>query len=282
MRTIDDSIDQLLSLHLVTAQLLRPTYLDSHIMKFINETRLDALEAPNRLLDLVLAINHGNAIVSTYGSNFDYFISYTSWQDQFAFTRTLIYDDGCTCELQANCSTQAQFLNISSSLNLPVVGFRIGCTPSESLLTSTLECFYDVQCVDLIQNKTRYFLFDPNVEIEVVQPLPLVNSRFMIHARISDLVRELFVEDWSTNINYSSYFDSCSPSLCTYTYIKRFDMLHVVTQILGLFGGLNLLFKWISPILVRSFISFYQYWKNRSNRIRSSGILTIQLPSNAN
>ncbi|CAF4438689.1 unnamed protein product, partial [Didymodactylos carnosus] len=45
------------------------------------------------------------------------------------------------------------------------------------------------------------------------------------------------VEEWYFNSSYESYFDQCNPQACTYTYVKQFDIVYVITKIIAFIGG---------------------------------------------
>jgi hypothetical protein len=169
--------------------------------------------------------------------------------------------------LDATCTTQANFINNNSFEIIPIKGFKMGCTPTESFLKSTLECFYDISCINLIQqqmnsnNTTKATL--------TLTPLASTTSRFSINATVKELFEDLFIEDWSTKINYSSYFSQCSPSVCSYTYIQQLNSIYTITFLIGIYGGLTIILKWICPTLVNVIIKIYEYRKERKNRIQA-------------
>ena len=142
----------------------------------------------------------------------------------------------------------------------PIKGLKIGCTPTESFRASSLECFYDSSCIDLIQEYTHY----TNVSI----PLSSKTSRFTVNTTVAELINELFVEKWTTTINYSSYFERCSPLFCSYTYIQKFNSFYTVTLILGLKGGLIVVLHWICPKIFRILFKLYRYRKKKTSVVQ--------------
>ncbi|CAF1393711.1 unnamed protein product [Adineta steineri] len=144
----------------------------------------------------------------------------------------------------------------------------MGCTPSESLLASTLECFYDQSCINLIQTMAGY-----NKNITPI-PLNITNSRFLVNTTVMNLINDLFIEKWSTIMNYSSYFNRCSPMICSYTYIQQLDSFYTLIYLLGLYGGLTIILKWISPKIVYFINKIYQRRKKTISSIEP--IPTIQ------
>ncbi|CAF1386280.1 unnamed protein product [Adineta steineri] len=156
--SVYDSINQFRTSLFVTSQLLSKINFDGQIGSLIEQTKSNAPTTLRRHLFLIQNINHGNAYMSTYGTNFEYIGAPNAPENTYLFTRATIYD-GCSCGLYLNCTSQANFIESNSSKLIPVKGLKIGCTPSESFRASTLECFYDRSCIDLIHQYTNYTTF---------------------------------------------------------------------------------------------------------------------------
>ena len=266
---MNNSINQFLSSLYVTTQLQSETVFYTRLNSLIEQSRSNAPTTLRRLLFIIGTINHGNAYVSTYGTNFDYVALETGTnQSPTAFTQAMIYDDECSCGLYQNCTSQATFIETNSSEIVPIKGLKIGCTPSEAFRTSTLECFYDPSCINLIQEYTNYTRISPI-------PLSTTINRFSINTTMAELINDLFVEQWATQINYSSYFEQCSPLLCSYTYIQQVNSLYTVTFILSLQGGLVIVLKWVCPRIVRIIAKMSQHRKKRMNIIQPVGTVKM-------
>ncbi|CAF1498690.1 unnamed protein product, partial [Adineta ricciae] len=255
-RTVNNFINEFLTSLLVTVELLSEHNFDHHLNISIEQSKLKAPALFSRLLFFTQSIIHGNALISTYGTNFKYINIIDGSAQTRAPTEALIYDDNCSCGLSPKCTTQAVFIETNTSENVSVNGMRIGCTPSESLLASTLECFYDQLCINLIQQYTNY----PNSST----PLPTNSSRFSQNTTVDELQRRLFIERWSTHKNYSSYYDQCSPLSCSYTTIEKFNIFNIFTLILGLHGGLTMVLRWICPKFIQIGLKIYHYRKRRT------------------
>lgn len=74
---VRDSINQFLSSQLIGAELLPKMTFESTIDSLIYQTRSSAPLTFARLLYLLRATNHGNAIVSAYGTNFKFVVPTT-------------------------------------------------------------------------------------------------------------------------------------------------------------------------------------------------------------
>ena len=273
MTLVNNSVNQFLTSLFVTDQLLTQATFDTQIILLIDQGDSTVSQTFTRLLDLLRATNHGNAIITAYATNFQYIIPWYNLGATVAITKAITYDDGCSCALAKNCTSQASFVNLQPSENLPIKGLKMGCTPSESFLSSTLECFYDISCISLIQQQMS------NVNTMNATDVPVLvytnTSRFSTNSTISELVQNLFTEKWSRSINYSAYFYQCSPVLCSYTYIQQFNPLYTVTVLLGLFGGLNFVLKWFCPNIIYLIAKIYWYRKQRRNTIQPTSAIEM-------
>ncbi|UJR07421.1 hypothetical protein I4U23_011707, partial [Adineta vaga] len=275
-QAVNNSISEFLTSLLVTVELLSRINFQNRLVISIEQSKSNAPVLFSRLLYLTQLIFHGNAFISTYGTDFTYLLTnYEVDFDVYSPTEAVIYDNECSCGMSSNCTTQATFIetNSSTSTKLSVKGMKMGCIPSESFRLSTLECFYDQSCLDLIQQYTNY----PNS----LTPLSTTTnfSRFPQNTTISELINHLFIEKWSTEMNYSSYYEQCLPSLCSYTSIEKFNLLYTITVILGIQGGLTIVLKWICPKLVRVGSKIYYHRKKRITPVHST--VCIEIPSTA-
>ncbi|CAF1506657.1 unnamed protein product, partial [Adineta steineri] len=137
-----NSINQFRTSLFVTTQLLSKTNFRDQLDSLIEQTKSNVPTTFRQLLFLIRNINHGNAYMSTYTTNFEYIGAPDAPELTYASTQAIIYD-GCSCGLYLNCTTQANFMKSNSSEMIPIKGLKIGCIPSESFRASTLECFYD-------------------------------------------------------------------------------------------------------------------------------------------
>jgi hypothetical protein len=276
---VNNSIYQFYSSLFVSTRLLSDTAFHERINASIEQIKSNTPKTFARLLFLIQSINHGNGFVSIYGTNFEYIAPWLK-HETYVPTQAIIYDNECSCGLYQNCTSQASFIRTNSSESVPIKGLKIGCTPSESFRASTLECFYDLSCVNLIEEYTNY---TNNINsTNFPTPLSANMSRFSINTTMAEIINDLFVDNWATTINYSSYFKQCSPLLCSYTYIQKLNSLYTVTLLLGLEGGLTIVLKWICPKIVRIVAKVYQHRKRRMNIIEPAGTGETTIVGNVN
>ncbi|CAF0962930.1 unnamed protein product [Adineta steineri] len=116
------------------------------------------------------------------------------------------------------------------------------CLPVYGIRLSTLECFYDSNYILNLASiaSTR------STTIWIAKPLNTSTpSIYPASSSIGSIVDSLFVEDWGIKSNYSSYFASCAPYSCSYKYIDHNTILYIIATMLGLYGGLVVILRFI-------------------------------------
>ena len=135
-----------------------------------------------------------------------------------------------------------------------IIGMRTDCYPFDGFLASTLECYYDPSCLQLLVSNATSFA-----------PLnSTVRSRFTLDSKIEDLTRRLMTEETLFNYSVKGYYEQCAPLTCAYTYTYRNTLLNIVTTIVGLIGGLNTILRLSIPLLVTL------AWKVKAKLLRTA------------
>ncbi|CAF1519348.1 unnamed protein product [Adineta ricciae] len=143
------------------------------------------------------------------------------------------YDnETCNCVLTSTCLSEI------------VSSFYTGCYPIDALLQSTLECFFNVDCVTLLES----FRLEQMYNITI---LDSNDTRFSLNTTIESIFNGLMLEEWYIKINYTEYYLTCNPTHCTYSYPKKGNFISVVILLLGLLSGLNVILKLLVPIFVK-------------------------------
>ncbi|CAF3989604.1 unnamed protein product [Adineta steineri] len=271
-KTVNIFTRQFLSSLFVTNELLSEMNFHQRLNLTIDQSKLNVPTTLTHLLYLIRMINNGNAFISTYGTNFEYIHPWEDIYNTYTPTQAMIYDNNCSCGLYSNCTTQATFILTNPSEIIPIKGLKIGCTPSESFRASTLECFYNESCINLIKQYTIKANRINNTS--VFEPLSTQNISFSINTPIAKLIDNLFITDWNIKMNYTSYFEQCFPLSCSYNNIQRFNVFHIIATLLGLQGGLALVLEWICPKIIRIIVKIYEYRKKRRNVVQS--VFTVE------
>ncbi|CAF1226590.1 unnamed protein product [Adineta steineri] len=139
-----------------------------------------------------------------------------------------------------------------------VTGFHVGCYTTEALLRSTLECFYNQTCIDVLQ----YYLL-PRVLMNITALNSSLPSQYSQDSTIEYLLNNLMIEEWNPTQMYAQYYNECQPIECTYTIRTRNNIFYVITTLIGIIGGLTRVSKILVPILVKIIVYCFRKWRNR-------------------
>ncbi len=216
---------------------------DSAVSQFILSTPRTFV----RTLDFIRYMAQGNGIVSSIFSNWHFVLLNPNIQWATAWAEPLSYSNAsCSCGTNAMCTSEASFDG------LIVPGFRVGCYPLEALLQSTLECLYNISCI----NKLKSMYNHSNIIFN-----PLNASLSSPNITVQSLVDKLLVEEWESSVVYEQYFSTCAPLSCTYTFDGQISLINTITTVIGLYGGLTVVLKLMCPVLVR--IGYYLILRRR-------------------
>ncbi|UJR38740.1 hypothetical protein I4U23_031405 [Adineta vaga] len=201
-------------------------------------------------LNFIREVSQGNGILSSIYSNW-YFQTLRKEDLAFLWTKPRSYgnNNNCSCATDSTCSSPAKIANSS------IPGFRIGCYVIDSLLQSTLECLYDISCINLL----KYFY---SVQDVIVSPLN--TSLSSSNETVQNLVDRLLINEWKFNISYENYYHTCSPHSCRYLIQERSDVLYIIVTIIGFYGGLPVALKIIAPLIMNIGQYFLRRFPNRT------------------
>jgi hypothetical protein len=165
--------------------------------------------------------------------------------------------DNCSCALSDECKEPLVIYTYTSYRDLYplVVQFTFpnmfsSCFGIQSLLQSSLECFFNQTCVDTVRDKMDVFSTYGIRPPENVSILQTNLTRFRPNNSVQELFNEMLIETWGQKIEYNPYYEQCAPKLCSYSFTSRSDAVYVFTTIVGLFGGLSVALKIIVPLIV--------------------------------
>ncbi|CAF1562192.1 unnamed protein product [Adineta steineri] len=193
---------------------------------------------------MIRKTTQGNAFLS--GQLTNYYLTITNGGVNVA-TNSISYSD-CNCHLSSTCVNQFSiYKNDSGNVTLfDVPGLYIGCYVIEALLQSTLQCFYDQNCIDELQ-----------VYLTTASPMnataldPSLSSQYSENSTIENLLNSLMIEEWNSTQIYDRYYDECQPIECTYTIKTRNSIIYIITTMFGIVGGLITVLKLVVPRVVK-------------------------------
>ncbi|CAF1526169.1 unnamed protein product [Adineta ricciae] len=236
--TISQSLNQFYSNEYISGFLLPSGLLETQTKAFLAQFRTSTTNSYLVSLSLVRDTVQTNAVFSAKVTNYELF-----YHSDHVHMNTNSYDS-CSCSLSSACIMQSSIYDDSNpnSIMFTVPGMYAGCYIIESLLASTLECFYNETCITQLQS-----FYQSNQTLRVTPLNSSFPSLYSVNSAMQVVINNLMIEEWNSMINYSSYFDECSPLQCTYSYQTRNDMIYIVTTLIGLVGGLITILKIVVP-----------------------------------
>ena len=210
---------------------------------FIRTTSSSFLE----FLSILRRTTIANQLLTT-STNFQFKRIHRLNENLTTYPTWLADDNGTLCSCKLTPIMCGQQLGIYEGplgrLLFRVPGVRTGCFPIESILESTLECFFDQTCLDRIYSLIASTSKFP---VNATAMTHLNTSRYYRTTKIIQIVQQLMIEQWNNQTSFESYFNQCMPTKCVYTYYERADVIYMISTIIGIFGGLILVLEIIIP-----------------------------------
>ena len=193
--TVTDALSAFMSSALISEQAMSMDTVQSQITSAVAQFELSTTRAFTMTFNHVKDMVTGNRVISSSLSNWYFADTY----GLVPFTNVpRSYGNGtCLCDKSPTCSAPAWI----DQWVIP--GFRVGCYPVESLLQSTLECLYDIECINqIIPNDTR-----SSIAFQALDKA-LSSSTVTVESLVDTLMRS---DGWKLNINYDHYYSACAP-----------------------------------------------------------------------
>jgi len=153
----------------------------------------------------------------------------------------------CLCSMTPKCVRQSNIYNRSGSILYSVPGMYFGCSTTEALLQSSLECFFRRNCIDEF---LAHFPVNNLTDSAAILNISTL-KRSEVNSTVQELVNRLMVEQWQVSFDYHVYYERCQPKQCTYIYNSKDSLIYIITTLLGLIGGLVNMLKILVPFLVK-------------------------------
>ncbi|CAF1306412.1 unnamed protein product [Adineta ricciae] len=206
-------------------------------------------------LNLIRMTIQENALISMFSSNWNIIRDEEDIESNNTYiTIPVIHNDtteniSCSCATLRACSMPVGYLKDKKSSMVYFDGILFVCNLLETVLLSSLSCFYSLTCIANIRDSmdASDIYYDNSTQLNDSL------TRFNISDTNKKLANEIFIESWIINVSYESFYNSCSPTYCTYTYYYRFDTVELLTTFLSVFAGLSTVIRFIVPYLMKIF-----------------------------
>ncbi|CAF1566467.1 unnamed protein product, partial [Adineta steineri] len=160
--------------------------------------------------------------------------------------------NACSCGVDTTCTASNTFSiqNNSRTFNFTFPGLLTGCYLDESTLQSTLQCYYNQTCLD-----TVHYFIQSTLSFNATALNRTLNSQYNESSLISHIVDNMMLENWTAVAFHQSFYETCQPSLCTYSYQTQNSISSAITIVIQLVGGLTILLRILVPKIVKIFRS---------------------------
>ncbi|CAF3643756.1 unnamed protein product [Adineta steineri] len=242
--TINNSLIQFNSTQYITASVASSELFRSQAQSFIDQFKLSTTNNFLLSLNMIRKTTQGNAFLS--GQLTNYYLKVNS--DNSSVSSTSISYSDCNCHLSSTCVNQLSiYKNDSGNVtSFDVPGFYVGCYVIETLLQSTLQCFYNQNCIDEL---LLYLTTASPINATALDPS--LSSQYSEDSTIENLLNNLMIEEWNPTQIYDRYYDECQPIECTYTIKTRNSVIYIITTMFGIIGGLITVLKLVVPRVVK-------------------------------
>ncbi|CAF1187746.1 unnamed protein product, partial [Adineta ricciae] len=161
---IDDSLSELLSQHYTTSEVVSNETFNAQMNHLVEQLKTTNIANIKHIRDSLWLHMFYNAILSGLKTNFC--LKHSNGSVVASDIRSYYPPNAiCDCHGSIDCTTQATITKLVSSnatvnpttaarnpIRLFVIsGLKVGCLPYNSLLQSTLECFFNQSCIDRIE-----------------------------------------------------------------------------------------------------------------------------------
>lgn len=257
---LSDFIEDFLRSRLITATISPEKLLEAQVQAELLVMRQRTSDKFKNWLVLATRMATDNNLMTALGTNY-IAVPEPTWTFISVRLSEAIYirsedNRSCSCNAAGSCPIPASIFDYpmwetEGTYDLNVIlpnktipGLLIDCLPIQSILPSTLECFYNRTCLNILIES-----FNSAIEIQPMNASLL--SRFDQYSLVQQLTEELFLEQLENQTIFNSYYSQCLPASCSYSYTSRFEWLYVLATIVAVFGGLNVTLRIVSPTIIK-------------------------------
>ncbi|CAF0974370.1 unnamed protein product [Adineta steineri] len=260
--TIKNDIQAFYNDELISAYLLSESLLEAELAPITKAFRMNSIANFLQLLSFVRTYVLGNQLMPAIETAF---ILQLITDDGLAWSTTggiLVFNPHgtsatCECTSSASCNMWSAFYNTSSpdfstylswkptAVSLQVQNWFVACWPLESLLLSSLDNSF-------LNNQTALDVIATNFNWPSNSTPMALNIPNGINQTVTfnDTLQTSFIENFSTELNYSLYYAECRPRSCFYWINQHSSFLYIFTTLLGLYGGLSVVLRLLIPHVV--------------------------------
>ncbi|CAF1618923.1 unnamed protein product [Adineta ricciae] len=213
------------------------------VNKTVNSFKRSTALKFKEIFDMNREIIHGNTFISALQTNWKYIGYHFKNNSVIMYTKPISYNNqSCTCATSLQCSEP---MVIDHKI---VEGLFIGCYPVETMLQSSLQCFYNKSCYNSIM---------PDISAELMPSVDQSERKYLLNETVQQMVDRLFVDEWHFKESYQNYFEKCRATHCTYSFTQNFNILVLLRTILQYYGGLDIILSVVISFIVHIIFRIY-------------------------
>ena len=251
-QAVSNAIDKFLANQLISHEIFQQDRFDQQMQATMENFRLSIELSYSQMIWSLANVTKINQIMSSLFG--DVMITVPNHITGIAYSRRPYNNNTCTCDINRSCADpltlyyRSPRMNTSSVEDFVVPGFYRSCYINEAARRSSLQCFYNVSCINTIEN----YLSTQSILNHSLQPLNAsAHHRFHPSSTIDEILRSLMIEQWINITSYQQYFQECQIESCTYTYTSRLNLTFIISTLIALIGGLMKALRLTIPRLVK-------------------------------
>jgi hypothetical protein len=265
-QTIQDSLQLFYQTKFVTNRMISSESFETQINLIMEQFKRTVPESFQRTLNLLKTNFENNLFITPMNSRFEIYDiktnAYVQLDELNHYAPKIpsckgalspLYEFECFCIPSSFRECPRNTVLSEGRTRYNISGMFQSWFPLQSLLMSTLECFYNNKCLSQI---TQYI----NSTVSPINFTTLKSSSDQNQTdTIESLANNLFIQSWNNESSFQSYFNHCHPLTCEYTYESRPDFIYIVTTIIGVIGGVNIFLSLLLPYIVKLVASIWNY-----------------------
>ncbi|CAF1364229.1 unnamed protein product [Adineta ricciae] len=239
--TIWNELTRLYDMEYITSSIIPKEQFHREMQSFIENFKIQTQNSFKIKLNIIRSIIFDNRLLPQLGRVSDYVppsdITMKYLPENY---------ENCSCETDSTCQRTMYFCR--NNIFTYIQNLSMGCYLSDSLFSSSISCFYNEICLDVIKKQ-----MSQRTELYYdVRPLDSSEkSQYRTDISIKTLTDNLFIEKWNDFYSYQIYYNSCQPSICSYKIKLRPSFLDLITKLLSIYNGLTILYQFLIPNIVR-------------------------------
>ena len=242
-RSIYDGLDRFYKGTYISASVIPLELFEPQIKASVDQFKSSTTNSFLLSLSIIRDTTQSNALFNAQLTNYEMFVRIA---DRSAVSKPRVYES-CQCPYSPTCNQKSAIYDSPNVIPTYIVpDFYVGCFAIESLLRSSLQCFYNQTCIKILRST-----FSSGFQANVTALDPSIPSVYFVNSTIQQMVNSLMVEKWNLSFRYASYYAECRPAQCIYTHTTGNDIIYIVTTLIGLVGGLMTVLKLVVPRAVK-------------------------------